>query len=279
MEKFRNSTTRPAPRRKALALALLVPLVSLTAVPGAGAAEAATDRTIKVVTYNVGDASGLKADLVRLIENERPAVIGLQEVADREDVVRDAAAATGYVAIYETDRQAVKHNAILVRGNLTVSGHGATEISPASKVDPDTPGTGHAEPGDCGCWVPPKYVNWVRVGGSGFQWVVGVAHLTPSAQRYELNRELHNLQVRNTADWFSSRVAEPIVMGDFNAEPESDLMTGLRRVAKAYSAPSHETRSIDLVWAKRDSTGSEVDALSGYGSDHRPVRARVTVTR
>ncbi|KZB79283.1 endonuclease/exonuclease/phosphatase family protein [Amycolatopsis regifaucium] len=279
MDKFRNSTTRPAPRRKALTLALLVPLVSLTAVIGAGTAEAATDRTIKVVTYNVGDAGGLKADLVRLIETERPAVIGLQEVADREEVVKDAAAATGYVAIYETDRQAVKHNAILVRGNLTISGHGATEISPSSKVDPSTPGTGPAEPGDCGCWVPPKYINWVRVGGSEFQWVVGVAHLTPSAQRYDLNRELHNLQVRNTADWFSSRVAEPIVMGDFNAEPGSDLMTGLRRVAKAYSAPSHETRSIDHVWAKRDSAGSEVDALSGYGSDHRPVRARVTVTR
>ncbi|MGY6653286.1 endonuclease/exonuclease/phosphatase family protein [Amycolatopsis sp. TRM77291] len=263
-------------RRKALALALLVPFATLVTVP---AAEAATERTIKVVTYNVGDAGGLKADLVRLIETERPAVIGLQEVADREAVVKEAAAATGYVAIYESDRRAVKHNAILVRGNMTITGHGAGEISPAAKVDPSTPGTGPAEPGDCGCWVPPKYVNWVRVGGAGFEWVVGVVHLTPSAQRFDLNRELHNLQVRNTADWFSSRAAEPIVMGDFNAEPGSDLMAGLRRVAGSYSAPSHGTRSIDHVWAKKDSTGSEVDALGGYGSDHRPVRARLTVTR
>ncbi|AGM06227.1 endonuclease/exonuclease/phosphatase family protein [Amycolatopsis keratiniphila] len=264
------------PRRKAFTLALLVPLAALVAVPSA---EAATERTIKVVTYNVGDAGGLKADLVRLIETERPAVLGLQEVADREDVVREAAAATGYVAIYETDRRAIKHNAILVRGTMNITGHGAGEISPASKVDPSTPGTGPAEPGDCGCWVPPKYVNWVRVGGAGFEWVVGVVHLTPSAQRFELNRELHNLQVRNTADWFSSRVAEPIVMGDFNAEPGSDLMAGMRRVADSYSAPSHGDRSIDHVWAKKDSIGSAVDALGGYGSDHRPVRARVTVTR
>ncbi|WP_181770625.1 endonuclease/exonuclease/phosphatase family protein [Amycolatopsis pittospori] len=260
-------------------MALFAPLVALVAVPGAEAAAAPAERTIKVVTYNAGDAGGFKADLVRLIETERPAVIGLQEVADREEVVKEAAAATGYVAIYETDRRAVKHNAILVRGNMTITGHGAQEISPASKVDPSTPGTGPAEPGDCGCWVPPKYVNWVRVGGAGFEWVVGVVHLTPSAQRFELNRELHNLQVRKTADWFSSRAAEPVVMGDFNAEPGSDLMAGLRRVAEPFSAPSHDSRSIDHVWAKKDSTGSEVDALAGYGSDHRPVRVRVTVTR
>ncbi|WP_414941823.1 endonuclease/exonuclease/phosphatase family protein [Amycolatopsis sp. cmx-11-51] len=272
-------SARSKPRRKVFALALFAPLVALVAVPGAAAAETAVDRTIKVVTYNAGDASGLKADLVRLIETERPAVLGLQEVADREDVVKEAAAATGYVAIYEADRRAVKHNAILVRGNLTIAGHGAREISPASKVDPATPGTGPAEPGDCGCWVPPKYVNWVRVGGAGFEWVVGVVHLTPSAQRFDLNRELHNRQVRESADWFSSRAAEPVLMGDFNAEPRSDLMAGLRRVAEPSSAPSHDTKSIDHVWAKKDSTGSETDALPGYGSDHRPVRVRVTVTR
>lgn len=278
-----ESPTLPKVRRKALVLALLAPVLGLAAafvaVPGAGAAQASAEHTIKVVTYNVGDAGGLRADLTRLIDTERPAVIGLQEVADREDVVRDVAAATGYVAIYETDRQAVKHNAILVRGNVTIADHGAREISPATKVDPATPGTGSAGPGDCGCWVPPKYVNWVRVRAGGFEWVVGVVHLTPSAQRFELNRQLHNLQVRNSADWFSTRVAEPIIMGDFNAEPGSNLMDGLRRVARPFSAPSFGAASIDHVWAKRDAAGSEVDDLSGYGSDHDPVRVRVTVTR
>ncbi|GHH13160.1 endonuclease/exonuclease/phosphatase family protein [Amycolatopsis oliviviridis] len=279
MELMKEPSAHSKPRRKILALTLFAPLVAFVAVPSAEAAEAPAERTIEVVTYNAGDAGGLKADLLRLIETERPAVIGLQEVADREDVVKEAAAAAGYVALYETDRRAVKHNAILVRGNMTLKGHGATEISPASKVDPSTPGTGPAEPGDCGCWVPPKYVNWVRVEGAGFEWVVGVVHLTPSAQRFDLNRELHNRQVRESADWFSSRTAEPVVMGDFNAEPGSDLMAGLRQVAEPFSAPSHGTRSIDHVWAKKAATGSEVDALSGYGSDHRPVRVRVTVTR
>ncbi|MFC7614440.1 endonuclease/exonuclease/phosphatase family protein [Actinokineospora soli] len=116
-------------------------------------------------------------------------------------------------------------------------------------------------------------------GGGGFEWVVGVVHLTPSARLYDLNRELHNLQVRNSAEWFDTRVAEPIIMGDFNAEPGSNLMDALRRVAKPYSAPSHAVGSIDHVWAERDSEGSNVDALSGYGSDHRPVRVRVAVTR
>jgi endonuclease/exonuclease/phosphatase (EEP) superfamily protein YafD len=269
--------TTGGPRRTALALALLAPLAAtVVASPGAQAAEA---HTIEVVTYNVGDAGGLRADLVHLIETERPAVIGLQEVADRESVVAEAAAATGYVAIYETDGKAVKHNAILVRGGMTITGHGAREISPEARVHPDTPGTGPETPDSCGCLVPPKYLNWVRVRGGGFEWVVGVVHLTPSAQRYDLNRDLHDRQVRNTAEWFSSRAAEPVVMGDFNAQPGSDLMAGLRRVARPFSAPSHGTASIDHVWAEDDAVGSHVDALSGYGSDHRPVRVRVTVTR
>jgi endonuclease/exonuclease/phosphatase family metal-dependent hydrolase len=238
-----------------------------------------TAHSIKVVTYNVGDAGGLRADLVRLINAERPAVLGLQEVADREDVVREAAAATGYRAIYETDGQAVRHNAILVRGNVTVTAHGAREISPSAKVHPSTPGTGPETPTDCGCWVPPKYVNWVRVRADGFAWVAGVVHLTPSAQRFDLNRELHDKQVRNTAEWFSTRTAEPVVMGDVNAQPGSDLMDALRRVAKPYSAPSFGDAAIDHVWAARDTTGSAVDALSGYGSDHRPVRVLVTARR
>ncbi|GAB1515376.1 endonuclease/exonuclease/phosphatase family protein [Actinophytocola sp. KF-1] len=263
-------------RRTAIVLAFLA--AAAVASPVAQAAEADT-HTIKVVTYNVGDAGGLRADLVQLINAERPAVLGLQEVADRETAVREAAAATGYVAIYETDGKAVKHNAVLVRGDMTITGHGAREISPESRVNPATPGTGPETPDSCGCLVPPKYVNWVRVRGGGFEWVVGVVHLTPSAQRYDLNRELHNRQVRNTAEWFASRAAEPIVMGDFNAQPGSGLMDALRQVARPFSAPSHGDASIDHVWAKRDAAGSAVDALSGYGSDHRPVRVRVTVTR
>lgn len=273
-------STRPNRTRKAVVLALLTPVAAalLVAAPGAEAAETA-EHSIKVVTYNVGDASGLRADLVQLINAERPAVLGLQEVADREDVVREAAAATGYRAIYETDGQAVKHNAILVRGNVTVTAHGARQISPAAKVHPSTPGTGPETPTDCGCWVPPKYVNWVRVQVGEHAWVAGVVHLTPSAQRFDLNRALHHEQVSNSAEWFTTRTAEPIVMGDFNAQPGSALMDGLRQVAKPYSAPSFGDAAIDHVWAERDSAGSQVDALSGYGSDHRPVRVLVTVRR
>ncbi|MFI7677601.1 endonuclease/exonuclease/phosphatase family protein [Actinophytocola sp. NPDC049390] len=265
-------------RSGALVLALLAPLAVVT-TPGASAAEAATTHTIKVVTYNVGNAGGLRGDLVDLIRAERPAVIGLQEVADRETAVKEAAAATGYVAIYESDRKAVKHNAILVRGDMTVAAHGAREISPETRVHPATPGTGPETPDSCGCLVPPKYVNWVRVRGGGHVWVVGVVHLTPSAQRYDLNRELHNKQVRNSAEWFATRAAEPVIMGDFNAQPGSNLMDGLRRVARPFSAPSFGDARIDHVWTKKDATGSRVAALSGYGSDHRPVRVRVTVPR
>ncbi len=268
-------------RRGAVVLALLAPLAAaVVATPGAPVAEAATSHTIKVVTYNVGDAGGLVGDLVRLIDTERPAVIGLQEVADRERALGEVKARTGYDLIYESDRYAVKHNAFLVRPNLDITGHGARQISPETEVHPATPGTGEPRPADpCGCTVPPKYVNWVRVEAGGYVWVVGNVHLTPSAQRYDLNRQLHNKQVRNSAEWFSTRTAEPIILGDFNAQPGSDLMDGLRRVAQPFSAPSHGDARIDHVWTKKDAVGSRVEALSGYGSDHRPVRVRVTVTR
>lgn len=280
MERTRKSSALFGKGRKAIGWALLVPLVAVFAALSGAAAEEPTNHTIKVVTYNVGPAgSDLKADIVRLVDTERPAVIGLQEVADSGDEarVRAAAAATDYQLIYEHDRQAVEHNAILVRPNVTVLAHGAYEISPESRVNPSTPGTGSE---GCGCLVPPKYVNWVRVRAAGFEWVVGVVHLTPSAQHYDLNRQLHDKQVNNSAEWFDARTAEPILMGDFNAASDAALMDGMRDVgAKPFSDESFGTHRIDHVWTKRSATGSDVDALRGYHSDHRPVRVQVTVTR
>ena len=260
-----------------MAVAGLILAAGVIPLAAAGPA-AAAEETIKVVTYNVGDAGGLKGDLKNLIDAEqRPAVIGLQEVADRVDILREVADETDYRLVLEADGESRRHNAILVRANMTLLDHGLREISPRTRVHEDTPGTGGTG------WVPPKYVNWARVRGAGFEWVVGVVHLVPSASLYQSNEALHRLEVGNVRDWFESRVAEPIVMGDFNAEPDSSLMNQLRGVAKPFSARTfpapNPTRSIDHVWAKRNATGSEIAALNGYGSDHRPLRVRVTVTR
>lgn len=234
--------------------------------------ERATDHAIKVVTYNVGDKSAttLRDQLRRLMSMD-PAAIGLQEVADREGLIRSIAG-DDYKVLYEAVGQASKHNAILVRDDVRVRSHGAVKISGVAKVHPDTPGTGSGDT------APPKYINWAKIRVDGLRWTIGVVHLVPSAERWAKNRELHNRQVRRSAAWFASRPAEPLLMGDFNAVPRSSLLKRLRNVAKPWGKPSFGRRAIDIVWTKKDATGG-VRALDGYGGDHRPVRVSVKVTR
>lgn len=264
------------PRRAVIAVSLALPLL-LGGVPATAVVPAATPRTapttheIQAITYNVGDgpARAKSRDLRRLMRLE-PDVIGLQEVADREDLVTALAQDNGYRAVYE---DASHHNAILLPESTEILAHGAIRISPRSRVSPHTPGSSDG-------WHPAKYTHWVRFRTDGLAWVAGVVHLVPSASRFRLNKELHHTQVANSADWFDTRPFEPLLMGDFNAPADSGLMADMREVATYWTKPSHDAEEIDHLWSKDDATG-EVSALDGpdYSSDHRPVRAVLEVTR
>jgi endonuclease/exonuclease/phosphatase family metal-dependent hydrolase len=252
------------------------PAATATAAP---VAERATEHSIRVITYNVGNKKPklLRAQLGRLMALE-PAVIGLQEVADREGLLSDVARRNKeYRLWYEAVGTASKHNAILVRGEKRRE-HGARVISGWTKVHDSTPGTGDVD------MVPPKYLNWLKLKVDGLKWVFGTVHLVAAAERagdgYAPNRALLRREVARSADWFKSRTSEPILVGDFNAtlNHRYNLLRRLKDVAKPWTKPSLGNRAIDIVWTAKNAKG-KVRALDGFGGDHRPVLADITVTR
>jgi endonuclease/exonuclease/phosphatase family metal-dependent hydrolase len=260
-------------------LGLGSPQASATAIDVG--AERATPHPIRAITYNVGDGSNAekRADLKRLMRLG-PAVIGLQEVADRKAMVTRLAKRNGYHAYYEQTERGSAHNAVLVRNKGTdVLAHGALRLSVRTRVNPNTPGTGGTG------WIKPNYLNWVRISTGGLRWTIGVVHLVPSAERFAANRRLHNKQVADSSRWFDHAKAEPMLMGDFNATPGSALMADLREVAKPWSKPSFEKgdRRIDSLWTEQDAEGGVkalgLDPQPDYSSDHRPLRLDASVNR
>jgi endonuclease/exonuclease/phosphatase family metal-dependent hydrolase len=242
---------------------------SATAAPGP--ARAGT-HALTVVTYNVGDPSDRKvrADLARLAER-RPEVICLQEVADRDELLRRVAPGLGYRLYQPSAGEASRHNAILVHRDVKLIGQNILRISDRTYVGHTTAGartTGY---------TAAKYISLVRVQADGRGWVVGNVHLVPSAEREgnTRTRALHHRQTERAAEWFTNRALEPVLVGDFNAEPDSPLLTPLRKVAKASGEDSHGHRAIDIVWSAKD-TRTTTKALRGYSSDHRPVEVTIT---
>jgi endonuclease/exonuclease/phosphatase (EEP) superfamily protein YafD len=245
-----------------------------TAAP---AAERAEDHSIRVITYNVGDKSPetLRAQLDRLLDL-RPAVLGLQEVSDRQTLLKNAARAGGYRLFHPERRLGKAHNAILVRRNVTVLASGVTLLTEPARVEDATPGTGD------GNIAARKWVNWVRIKTDGLRWTAGVVHLVPSAERLGgLTRKHHLKQVARCAEWWKNVKVEPLLMGDFNATlgHRYNLLEKLRMVAKPWTKPSiADGRAIDYVWSKKNASGT-VKALRGFGGDHKPVQTDLRVTR
>lgn len=239
--------------------------------------EAARTHSIRIITYNVGgkSPSTIRAQLNRLLDR-RPAVLGLQEVGDRRELLKQVARANPGYRLFQKDHGRVsRHNAILVRKRgVTVLAEGAKVLTEAAKVEQGTAG---AKDGI----AARKWVNWVRIKTDGLRWTAGVVHLVPSAERLGgLTRKLHLRQVAKCTEWWKSLKSEPLLMGDFNATlgHRYNLLKKLRAEAKPWTDISHSGRAIDYVWSRKGAKGS-VKALPGYGGDHKPVLVNLTVTK
>ncbi len=282
-----NGSTSRRIRLLASTAAAAAALVGSGFTPAAAPATAApatsqqTERagvhSIRVITYNVGDKSAptLRAQLSRLLDR-KPAVLGLQEVADRKDLLKQVARANPGYRLFQKDYGPVsRHNAILVRKRgVTVLDDGAKLLTEAANVEKGTAG---AKDGI----AARKWVNWVRIKTDGLRWTAGVVHLVASAERLGgLTRKLHLEQVARCAAWWKGLKSEPLLMGDFNATlgHRYNLLEKLRDRAKPWTDESHDNRAIDYVWSKRNAKGT-VKALDGFGGDHKPVQVDLTVTR
>lgn len=256
----------------------VTPATAATAAPATPASERAAEaHSIRIITYNVGgkSAATLRTQLNRLLDR-KPAVLGLQEVADRRELLKQVARANpGYRLFHKDHGRVSRHNAILVRKRgVTVLDEGAKLLTETARVEKGTAGAANGI-------AARKWVNWVRIKTDGLTWTAGVVHLVASAERLGgLTRKLHLRQVAKSTAWFKSLKAEPLLMGDFNAtlSHRYNLLEKLRAEAKPWTAVSHGGRAIDYVWSKKSAKGT-VGALAGYGGDHKPVQTDLTVTR
>lgn len=201
---------------------------------------------MKLTTYNVGNKPDeqVGVDLVELTKRE-PYLIGLNEVGDREAVLRRVSERTGYMLVRDESERSSGHIAALVSPHVRFEGHKLRHVSPATKVGKNTAGArndGIAEP---------KYLLATRftVPTTREKWVVGVIHLVPSAMRKgnTRTRALHALQVGVLMAWLRTRRRNAALIGDWNAEPDHWLLKVARRVAVFYGDASHGKRSIDLM--------------------------------
>ena len=225
----------------------------------------------RYVTYNVGDASPerLRDDFRRMIRDEEPDVIGLQEVGDRGSLIRDVSRASGYRIVCVGSQPASNHVAFLVAPGVEIARTKLHRLSGPKFVGRNTAGSRRT--GIAGS----KYVLVAVVKIRGRRRRVGVTHLVPSAERRGnvATRALHGVQTAHLAGVFRFGRRKSVFMGDMNAQPGSPLLRLLRVVGRVYGVPSHGRRSIDLFVTSR-TLRATVKALHGFSSDHRPVLLR-----
>lgn len=221
---------------------------------------------LTLIQYNVGNGSdaAVERDLLRMIDNHDPDVIGLNEIADRGTVVRKVAKRTGMVPIIDSSAPGSAAIGMLVHRRRRPA---------ASKLRPLTPSTyvGHHVAGarDDG-QAQAKYLLSIRLDGS---WVVGVTHLVPSAMRQgnQLARSLHGRQTEGCTQWLETRKRRAFLMGDMNSTVKDGLLDELLQTFPGWTAPSHGNRGIDWFFTNVEGLKPKLEALDGYSSDHRPL--------
>lgn len=228
--------------------------------------------TFRVATYNVGDR-GTADDIARL--SRTADVVLLQEVGDQATAL---APFTGRTIRGDGDGRSKV--AVIVREGLTVRDSGHWPCT--GRVDVGSLGAGPRELG-------PKWIAWAKIDAEdiGRAINVGSTHLVPSVQRAPFpgrskRRWMHSQHVAALIAWAKDREGHGITIlgGDFNATPDYLGLKPLRAAGFVPATkPSHGKRAIDAVW-HRDQPKIHlvsVDALDGYGSDHKPVLATYAI--
>jgi hypothetical protein len=235
-------------------------------------------QTENLITYNAGGTKDLVAELLRMVREHNPAKIELQEVADRRDGLAEFADLTGYLL---TQYDLGDHSASLA--SLTrpdVPNHGRSDI------DRLTPRTfvgrlvaGARKDG----YTKAKWLLRTRPQFLDLSWVIASTHIVPS-HFVKRARRLARLQVETIVALIAHNPRMVLVAGDFNDVPKDrwKVLEPLAGVLDLFTAPSRYKRAIDHWWVPVKRLGRygitvTVQALKGYGSDHRPVM--ITLTR
>lgn len=230
-------------------------------------------RTLRIGTYNVErdrNTQAVLGELIRLTRNLD--VLMLQETNGYGDTLTKV---PGFRLVRYTAAKEQGETAILVRDGLEVHYARAEQVT--------TTGWRTVRGGR----TSPKWGTFARVEGCGFLSV----HTAPTVQsavkrlaspaRWKSYRELM-ASIRRLAP----KMPKPLVVGaDWNVDAKTDSgkladfpRSTLAHVGMLRAFPTtgtHGSRVIDGFGIK-GAVVSDVRALSGYGSDHRPVVATIT---
>jgi endonuclease/exonuclease/phosphatase family metal-dependent hydrolase len=246
------------------------PAPAWTGMNGSSVAAAAprTPVELKVLSYNIGGHTALVrgrhvSAVARLIAQERPDVVGLQEVHRRtwqarfRDQAAELAHATGMAVEYGPSFRALGGefgNAVLVRGRVVA---GEVLALPS--------------------FGEPRSLLRATVEVDGFELDVFVTHLTAWGG---LNRRARTEQARCLAEQVSGGSRPFVLLGDLNAEPaaaELAALVGSPRL-RFCGSPADAThallgRRLDYVFGDPRFELLEASVLRTGPSDHWPVIA------
>ena len=201
-------------------------------------------------------------------------VLLLQEVRDRRLLLHPRIRFN----TFQPNKSNQAHNAIVWRRkSLKVVRRNSVPLTPATNVGPSGAG---------GSVLGAHWMHHIRgIYGSDQPVNLMVIHMVPSVQGHaataagrEQRRDLFRQDVAGIVDYCDRILAsEPVMVGgDWNATPDFDLLEPLKKAGLRldYLPPaSHGNRAIDYTYlrANRICQVTDVDALSGYPGDHKPV--------
>ena len=256
-----------------------VPLVMLFTwnSPGFAPVDSNMPRSIKVMTYNLH--GGFSADgaldpeaIARVIEEQQPDVVGLQEVS-RGWVVNGSMDVLGWLShrlqmpyLYGPTAGHLWGNAILTRYPIIESQE--VELPPRNLA------------------LKRGFI-WARLdvgGGQELQVITTHYHSGPGGQEGSDTRVEHSRKILEfIADPSRAGSSRTVLMGDLNARPEeleieilreAGLVDVLGEIDRPYTFPSHDPeRQIDYILVMPGLTARNPTVPKSTASDHLPVVA------
>lgn len=214
-----------------------------------------------LATWNLPPHSGspkeYRDDLARLVDRHNPSIICVQE---RPDDQVDSIAPPGY-AIYRPGKAA---SAAVLFNHHRWRRDDAGTFKVSRKGDP----------------IAPRYIVWARlINDNGRPIIAGSVHLVSGKTDNDKRGKEHDHQTRRCATWLSGK-PKRVLLGDFNAEPDSKWMKALRDVSAHHTAPpgtGPKGTPIDHAWTRRDGFWSRpetIATMSGH-SDHKALVVHV----
>jgi len=231
--------------------------------------------TLKIISWNIWEGKYL-FDIIDFLKTASADVIGLQEVIQEKGGKANTAQLIAneleYEFVYETDSEIKKDGRRLDKGNAILSKYKILRNKTYILSETDKRSAIEAD---------------IKVGNTTLH--VFNTHLIHTHQKLS---DTQNFQAKRLIKVLPE--GKIILMGDFNATPESDVVNNLSHVLKNTDASGAPTWSIypegcvgcnpkgvyfklDYIFASKDIKSKLFEVGNSKGSDHLPISAIIEI--